>query len=81
MKAVAVALSMAWLGAGAEPQPEDDRAQDRLAAFRRELYGCLTARADALFELADGAVRGGAGEDPGGPVAGTRAPARARGAV
>ena len=24
-----------------------------LASFRRELYACLTGRADALFELAD----------------------------
>ena len=24
-----------------------------LGRFRREFYGCLTARADALFELAD----------------------------
>ena len=53
MMAVAVAFSMAWLGAGVEPRPEDDRARDRLAAFRGELYRCFTARADALFELAD----------------------------
>ena len=53
MKAVAVAFSMAWLETGVEPQPEDDRARDRLAAFRGELYRCFTARADALFELAD----------------------------
>ena len=48
-----MAFIMAWLEAGVEPQPEDNRARDRLAAFRRELYGCFTARADALFELAD----------------------------
>jgi len=48
-----VAFSMAWLEDGAEPEPEDDRARDRLAAFRGELHGCFTARADALFELAD----------------------------
>jgi DDE superfamily endonuclease len=53
MLAVAVAFSMAWLGAGVEPRPEDDRARERLAAFRGELYRCFTARADALFELAD----------------------------
>jgi hypothetical protein len=53
MKAVAVSFSMAWLEAGVEPEPEHDRARDRLAAFRSELYGCLTRRADALFELAD----------------------------
>jgi hypothetical protein len=28
-------------------------ALDRLVGFRHEFYGCLTARADALFELAD----------------------------
>jgi hypothetical protein len=53
MMAVAVAFSIAWLEGGAGPQPEDDRARDRLAAFRGELYRCLTARADALFDLAD----------------------------
>ena len=53
MLAVAVAFSMAWLGAGAGPRPEDDRSRDRLAGFRGELYRCFTARADALFELAD----------------------------
>jgi len=48
-----VAFSMAW--------PEDEtgseggpgRARERLAGFRLELYRCFTARADALFELAD----------------------------
>ena len=29
------------------------QARDALAVFRRELYRCFTARADALFELAD----------------------------
>ena len=53
MKAVTVAFSMAWLQAGVEPQPENDQARDRLAAFRGELYRCCTARADALFELTD----------------------------
>jgi hypothetical protein len=52
-KAVAVAFSIAWLEAGVEPRPEDARARDRLAGFRRELYRCFPARADALFELAD----------------------------
>jgi hypothetical protein len=52
-KAVAVAFSIAWLEAGVEPEPEDARAWDRLAVFRRELYRCFTARADELFELAD----------------------------
>src|ERR1019366_6840387 len=54
-KAVAVAFSMAWLGAGVEPGAEDDQVQarDRLVAFRGELYRCFAARADALFEAAD----------------------------
>jgi hypothetical protein len=51
--AVAVAFSMAWVQAAVEPQLEDDRARDRLVAFRGELCRCFTARADALFELAD----------------------------
>jgi hypothetical protein len=29
-----------------------------LSAFRREFHQCLTRRADALFELCDGAPRG-----------------------
>jgi hypothetical protein len=52
MKAVAVAFSMAWIEVGIEPRSED-QARGLLAAFRRRLYGCFTARADALFELAD----------------------------
>jgi len=50
-----VAFSMAWLEAGVESRGDDDqaRARDRLAVFRGELYRCFTARADALFELAD----------------------------
>ncbi len=44
-KAVAVAFSMAWLDA-----PVEDLALERLGAFRGELYGWFTARADALFE-------------------------------
>jgi hypothetical protein len=54
-QAVAVAFSMAWLGSEAEPDARGDRAwaRDRLADFREELYQCFTARADALFELAD----------------------------
>jgi hypothetical protein len=39
---------MAWLDALVE-----DLALERLDAFRGELYGCFTARADALFELGD----------------------------
>jgi DDE superfamily endonuclease len=56
MKAVAVAFSMARLEAGVEPQPERCRARDRLADFRRELYRCFTARADAVL-CADGPVK------------------------
>jgi DDE superfamily endonuclease len=52
-KAVAVAFSIAWLGAGVERGPGDARARARLVGFRQELYRCFTARADALFELAD----------------------------
>src|SRR5260221_2366652 len=44
---------MAWRGSEVEPPPEDGQARDRLASFRRELYGCFTARADALSGLAD----------------------------
>ena len=50
-KAVAVAFSIAW--AGGEVEQPQDATRDRLAAFRRELYRCFTARADALFEVAD----------------------------
>jgi hypothetical protein len=44
---------MAWLEAGVESPASGDQARGVLAAFRGELYRCLTARADALFELAD----------------------------
>src|SRR6266568_8232106 len=46
---------MAWLEAGVEPAAEKDQAwaRDRLSGFRAGLHGCFTARADALFELAD----------------------------
>ena len=52
-QAVAVAFSMAWREAEAGSGGEADRARDRLAGFRRELYRCFTRRADALFELAE----------------------------
>jgi len=48
-----VAFSMAWLEAGVESPAGGDQARGVLAAFRGELYRCLAARADALFELAD----------------------------
>jgi DDE superfamily endonuclease len=43
---------MAWQAGGVEPGG-DVCVRERLAAFRAELYRCFTARADALFELAD----------------------------
>jgi len=36
-----------------------------LSRFRREFYRCLPARADALFELAEGAPRGAGVPDGG----------------
>jgi hypothetical protein len=51
---------MAWREAGVEGRrgerggcAEAGAARERLVAFRGELHGCFTARADALFELAD----------------------------
>ena len=41
------------------------RALRALEEFRLRLYGCFTARADALFELADGAPRGAVVPDGG----------------
>ncbi len=65
---MAVVFSMAWPGGEVEARAADGGgAVGRLAGFRREFYSCLTARADALFELADavlcadGPVRGLAG--------------------
>ena len=52
-EAVAVAFSMAWPEAETGSEGGADQARERLAGFRRELYRCLTTRADALFELAD----------------------------
>jgi hypothetical protein len=43
---------MAWQAGGVEPGG-DVCVRERLAAFRGELYRCFTARADALFELAE----------------------------
>jgi DDE superfamily endonuclease len=59
-QAVAVAFSMAWLGSEVEPGADRDDVQsrDRLAVFRGELYGCLTARGDALCEVADAVLCG-----------------------
>src|SRR2546430_2043837 len=47
---------MAWAEARAGARDETDRARERLAGFRRELYRCFTARADALSELCDAAL-------------------------
>jgi DDE superfamily endonuclease len=50
---------MAWRGSGVELRAGDaSRARGRLAAFRGELYRCLTARADELFELGDAVLCG-----------------------
>jgi hypothetical protein len=45
-QAVAVAFSIAWLKAEVEPEAQGGQvqAEDRLASFRAELYGCFTAR-------------------------------------
>ena len=48
-----MAFSMAWRGAEAGSRDDTGQARGLLAGFRRELYRCLAARADALFELAD----------------------------
>jgi DDE superfamily endonuclease len=48
-----VAFSMAWVDPDGESAGGADRARGVLAAFRGELYRCLTRRADALFEVAD----------------------------
>ena len=47
---------MAWAKARAGAGDETDQAWERLAGFRRELYRCFTARADALSELCDAAL-------------------------
>src|SRR6266550_2587207 len=47
---------MAWAEARAGAGDQADRARERLAGFRRELYRCLSARADALSELGDAAL-------------------------
>ena len=47
---------MAWAEARAGARDETDQAWERLAGFRRELYRCFTARADALCELCDAAL-------------------------
>lgn len=51
-----MAFSMAWRGRIVEDGP--DQVPGLLAGFRSELYRCLTARADALFELGDAVLCG-----------------------
>jgi hypothetical protein len=53
VEAVAVAFSMTQVLNCGEDLPEAERSLRVLARFRGELYGCLTGRADELFELAD----------------------------
>jgi hypothetical protein len=53
VEAVAVASSMTQIGNCCEDLPEAERARRLLAGFRDQLYRCLDARADELFELAD----------------------------
>jgi len=58
-EAVAVAFSIAWPEGAVEPGPGEAQARLRLVAFRRGFYGCLTARADELAELADAVLCAG----------------------
>jgi hypothetical protein len=62
IKAVAVATIVDYVGGLVLPDtPATDPVADpatALASFRRDFYRCLTARADALFELADAALCG-----------------------
>ena len=55
MVAVAVAFSMALQGDAG--QDRRDLAGELLAAFRSEVYRCLSRRGDALLELADAVLR------------------------
>ena len=55
MEAVAVVSGMAQRGGG---RAEADRARRGLSRFRADLRGCLTARGDELFELADAVLCG-----------------------
>ena len=53
MEAVAVASSMTQIRNSCEELLGAGEARRLLAGFRGQLYGCLTARADELFDLAD----------------------------
>ena len=61
IKTVAVATILDYLGGLVLPgTPMTERVADPamvLADFRRDLYQCLTRRADALFELTDAVLR------------------------
>ena len=48
-----MASSMTQIGNCCGDLLETERARRLLAGFRADLHGCLTARADELFELAD----------------------------
>jgi hypothetical protein len=58
MEAVAVASSMTQVGNCGEDLPEAGLPRRLLARFRSQLYRCLTARGDELFELGDAVLRG-----------------------
>src|SRR5262249_32266136 len=58
-EAVAVAFSIAWPEGAVEPGPGEAQGRVRLGAVRPRLYGCLTARADELAELADAVLCAG----------------------
>jgi hypothetical protein len=62
-KAVAAMLSVA--DARAAESGDTPARRDDLDWFRREFYRSCTARADALFELTDGAPRGAGVPDGG----------------
>src|ERR1700729_4582795 len=58
-QAVAVAFIMSWDVRGGGVSGGD--AAGALAGFRREVYSCLEARADALFEACDAGLCAGGG--------------------
>ena len=62
-KAMAAMLSVAYLGVTGRGDTPIQRGD--LDWFRREFYRSCTARADALFELTDGAPRGAGVPDGG----------------
>lgn len=54
-----MAFSMAWDERGCAVPGDDGVARGVLAGFRRELFGCFTARRDALFALGDAVLCAG----------------------